>query len=198
MDTTGGRGAAVIAPRGAPFAISGRTGTVAAALAQDALVFAMRAAPASSTAKVFVEHVRIRFTTIVAFTTPVTVDRVLGLYRGSAAAPTGGTLLVPVAKATGDQAEVAAAVLTPRIATTAGLTAGAFVREANAIDTMTLVHAGAAGAYAEAVFEAHSAWTAPLMFQPGELLVVSNPVAFDAAGTWQAAITVQGYVGAGY
>ncbi len=58
---------------------------------------------------------------------------------------------------------------------------------------MSLVHVGAAGAYAEAIFEWHASWNRPLELLPGELAVVSNPVAMDAAGTWQLAANVNGY-----
>lgn len=189
---------AAIVPRGTAFAVSGITGTMAAALAQDSIIYTLRCAPSTNTLRCFVEHVRLKWTTITAFTTPVTSGRRIGLYRASTAPATDGTALTPVFKDSGDAAASAAAISSVRIATTAALTAAGLVREANTFHLVTLSHVGAAGGYVESIFEAHASWNCPLELLPGELLVVSNPVAMDAAGTFNLAVDVHGHVAPAY
>jgi hypothetical protein len=50
---------------------------------------------------------------------------------------------------------------------------------------MDLVHIGAAGARQDFVYELAAPFNAPMAINPNELLVVSNPVAMDAGGTFQ-------------
>jgi hypothetical protein len=159
---------------------------MAAALAADSIVFAMRADPAGLK-RLNVGRVRLMFTTIVAFTTPITAARRLGLYRATAAAATGGAALTPVAKDTGHAP--GSGVSDARIATTAALGVAGLVREANPIGLLSLTHVGAAGGYIERLYELDGP-VAPAVLTPGDLLVVSNPVAMDAAGTWQLAVDV--------
>lgn len=178
------------------FSISGITGIVAAALAADSVVFAMRCAPSTNTRRLFVERVRLQWTTLTAFTTPVTAGRRIGLYRGAGAALTGETALVPVLKdgSGADAAADLAVISDARISSTAALTPGAFVREANEIDQISLGHVGASGGHHNELIEL----PAPQELLPGELLVVSNQIAMDAAGTFQLQVTVQGHIAPPY
>ena len=159
---------------------------MAAALGADSVIASLTHNLLTGTKKrVFVNRIVIEFTTIVAFTTPITAGRRLGLYRGSGTAPGGGAVTTPVATNLGDVVAAAAdQVASSRIATTAALTVVGFTREAVPIDVLNLAHVGTAGAYRDRVF----AFNAPssLILNPDESLVLSNPVAFDAVGTWQA------------
>ena len=87
----------VLAGRGEAFSISSITGTVAAALGANSSVFAMRLDPGSPLLA-FIERIRLQYTTIVAYTTPVTANRRLAVYRGSGAAASGGTALSTAAQ----------------------------------------------------------------------------------------------------
>lgn len=168
------------------YAVAGMTGTMAAALAQDAIVFAMFAGPSSDGLAGYLEALKLTFQTIVAFTTPITASRRLGIYRASGVAATGGAALGVVKKKTGAPASI---VTDARIATTAALTVAGITREADPIAFADLVHVGAAGGRAEFLYEFNPPRT-PTTLNPGELLVVSNPVAMDAAGTWQLGVQV--------
>ena len=78
-----------VSPTGSNYAVAAKTGTIAAAAA-GAAVFAMRLDP-GSTKKAWIESMRLRWTTIVAFTTPITATRSIVITRGSGAAASGGT-----------------------------------------------------------------------------------------------------------
>jgi hypothetical protein len=177
---------------GSPYAIAGQTGTMAAALAQDAIVFGMRAAVSSANAPrlpVQVDGVYLAWTTIVAFTTAITAGRRLGLFRAKDANVTGETALAAVAKWTKNAGADNGLEVAPRISTTAALTAAGLTREANPLGLLDLTAFGTAGARTEKYFPFLDLED-PLILDPGELLVVSPPVAMDAAGTWQLVIEV--------
>lgn len=186
-------------PRGNAYSVSSVTGTIGAALAANASVFAMRLDPGSAVLA-YIERIRIMYTTIVAYTTPVTAGRRLALFRGSLAAASGGTALGAVAKdSTSSPSECDAAQGGDiRISTTAALTVTGITFEANPIRTMTLVHVGAAGAFVEELWEFHASENAPVVLQPGQLIAVRNPAAMDAAGTWQAGINVDWHEAVSY
>ncbi len=174
------------------FSMAGTSGTIAAALAANASVFAMRNDIASPR-QVFIERLRVQFTTIVAFTVPITAGRRLSLFRGNGAAASGGTGLVPVRKgsAVGNVSEVDAANGgDARIATTAALTVTGITFETNPVAEMPLTHLGNAGAFQEFLFEFAATESAPLILQPGQLLALRTPVLFDAGGTWQLGVNV--------
>lgn len=184
---------------GPAWGLTGITGTMAAALAQDALVFAFGAVanPVGGPSQVLVraplqiEGIQIVYTAIVAAATPVTAGRRLAIYKGTnGTMPTGGTSLTPVAKRTKDQtADNGLLGGTALIATTAGLTAGGFTRSANPIATIDLVGLGHAGD--RNLWQYYKKWDASsLWLDPGEILVISNPQAFDATLTWQLSIDV--------
>jgi hypothetical protein len=174
---------------GTRYTMAAITGTMAAALAQDSVVWAMRAAPnpasGPKTLPIQVDGLYLAFTTIVAFTTAVTAGRRLGIYKGTVASPTGGAAIVPVAKRTNDAGADNGLEASPRISTTATLTVGSFVRAADPVGLLDLTAFGAAGARAEKYWPFLDSVEGPVILEPGELLVVSNPVAMDAAGTWQ-------------
>ena len=185
-------GRVVVASRGDAYCVAGITGTIAAALAANSSVFAMRLDPGSPLLA-FIERIRLQYTTIVAYTTPVTANRRLAIYRGSGAAASGGTALATAAQkdSTSSPSECNSAQGGDiRISTTGALTVTGITYETQEFATMPLVHVGAAGAYSEVIFEFATTESSPIILQPGQLLAVRNPVAMDAAGTWQLAVRV--------
>lgn len=181
----------LVVPRGDTFSVTGATGTVGAALTQNSAVFCMRLDP-SSTKNAYVERIRLQYTTIVAYTTPVTAGRRLALFRGSGAASSGGAALVAAKKlSSGNDSEFNIALGGDiRIATTGALTVTGITFETDPIRTMSLVHVGSAGNYAEMLWEFHASECAPVVLEPGQCLAIRNPVAMDAAGTWQLVVNV--------
>lgn len=183
----------VVVGRGNPFCIANQTGTIVAALGANSSVFAMRLDP-SSALRLYLERLRLTFTTIVAFTTPVTAGRRIALFRGSGAAASGGTAIATATRkhtAFGATSEVDAANGgDARIATTAALTVTGITFEADPLRVMPLVHVGAAGANAESVYEFSATESHPCVLEPGQLFAIRNPVAMDAAGTWQLTVNV--------
>lgn len=183
---------------GQAWSLTGTTGTMAAALAQDALVFAMGALATDATrpnipppGPLEIEGLQVVFTAIIAATVPLTAGRRLQLFKGTnSTMPTGGTQLTPRPKRTKDQSATNGLIGNiARISTTAGLTAGAFTRDTVPLWTFDLLGLGAAGARAEfnldELINGESLW-----LDPGEILVISSPVAFDAALTWQLTVNV--------
>jgi len=182
-------------PQGASYRVASITGTMTAALGANSMVWAMRVDPAPPAGVVaHVYRVRCQFTCIVAFTTPITAGRRLALFRGTGVTPGGGGgAITPIPKKyTGDptsEADSASGgiVIT---STTAALT-GAPTFEAQPLAQTSLVHVGAAGAHIEWLWEfTPDEDGAPLVLTGGELLAIRNPVAMDAAGTWQLSVTV--------
>ena len=182
--------------RGDAYCISSITGTIAAALAANASVFAMRLSP-TSTKVAYIERVRIQFTSIVAFTVPITAGRRLAIFRGAGASTSGGTSLPTMVKKNTTTANLSNFDVVNsgdvRISTTGALTVTGITFEAEPISTMTLVHCGAAGAFYETVFELSATESAPLVLNAGQLLAIRSPRAMDAAGTWQMGIRVDWY-----
>lgn len=182
-----------LAPRGFPYSASGITGTMAAALGSGGAMFTMRN-DASSSKLVFIERIRLQFTTLVAFTTPITVGRRLHLVRSttSSANPSGGTAITPVPKDsnhTDSECSIAGGGDT-RIATTAALTVTGTTWDTAVLRTVSLVHVGNAGNHHEALLEFHSSESAPIILQPGQAIGIIAGQAFDAAGTWSMATNV--------
>lgn len=184
----------VVARSNRNFSIASTTGTMAAALGANSSVFVMRLDPGASPLNAYIDRVRLQYTTIVAYTTPVTGGRRLALFRGSGAAASGGTAIATVAKkdSTGNDSEVEAAQGgDARIATTAALTITGITYETNAIAEFSLVHVGAAGGYCDCVYEATATETAPIILAPGQLIAIRNPAAMDAAGTWVLTVIIE-------
>jgi len=182
-----------IAPRGYSYSASGMSGTVAAALAAGGTVFSMRNDSGSSK-RVFVERIRLQYTTQVAYTTPLSAIRRLHLVRStvSSANPSGGTALVPVAKNSlhTDSECSTAGGGDCRIATTAALTITGTTWDTNVIRLCTLGHVGAAGAFLEQVWEFSPSESAPIVLEPGQALGLVAGALFDAAGTWTLGVNV--------
>lgn len=189
---------------GSPWSLTGSTGTMSAGLAQDSLVFAMGAIADSAQgvsqtvrrAPIEIEGIQLTFTALVAFSA-ILAGRSLKLYRGTTnaqAMPTGGAQIFPRAKRTADQPSDNGLQGGPpgfaRIATTAGLTAGTFTRDTVPQATFDLAGIFAAGS--RLVYEFFEQVNgSPLWLDPGEILVISNPVAFDATTpTWQLTVNV--------
>ena len=182
-----------VAPSGNHYTVAGKTGVVAAAAAAGAALFAMRLDPGAGSTMAWIDSIRLRFTTITAFTTPVTATRSLVLTRGSGAAAAGGTA---IATATPKDTDYAASEFNTavggdiRISTTGALTVTGITWEATNIAECTLVHAGTAGAYYETVYE-FSVRNHPLELHAGQVLGIRvGPSAMDAAGTFVLGVEV--------
>ena len=180
--------------RGTSYGVSSITGTIAAALGANSAVFAMRLDPAAgATYKAYIARMRLTYTTIVAFTTPITAGRRLALYRGAGAAASGGTALATAAKkdtADGNSQFNSGEGGDMRIATTGALTVTGITFETE-FRTLTLVHVGAAGGFVERVWEFNASDAGgEIVLNQGELIAVRNPAAMDAAGTWQLGVDV--------
>lgn len=175
---------------GSPYSLVGSTGTMAAALAANSIVFAVGALAATADQRpprgpVVLDGMRMTFTAIVASAAPIAAGRALALYKGLNAVqtmPAGGTALTGIAKQTlntaGDSGLAGA-----QIALTAGLTVVGFTRGTTPLGSFDLVGLGAVGARAEK----HYRWALEaghVQLDPGEILVVSNPAIFDALLTW--------------
>ncbi|NCX31752.1 MAG: hypothetical protein EBX18_04425, partial [Actinobacteria bacterium] len=136
-----------IPPSGSFYGASSKTGTIAAAAAAGASVFAMRLNPGYG-GKAYIDRIKLRWTTIVAFTTPVTQTRSLVITRGAGAASSGGTSLASATKRdstySASQTDVASGG-DVRIATTGALTVTGITFETVNHAELTLVHVGAAG-----------------------------------------------------
>ena len=185
---------AINVPRGRGYSVAEVTGTVAAALAANSCVFAMRLDP-GATDRAFIDRVRLQWTTLVAFTTAVSAGRRLALYRGSGAATAGGTSIPEASKKWAAGAAASEFDLAQggdiRIATTGSLTQTGITWEARPIAVATLSHAGAAGAFYETILEFAPSESYEVVLEPGQLLGVRTPVVMDAVGTWQLGVNVQ-------
>lgn len=180
-------------PAGDNYTVVAKTGTLAAALTAGSAVFAMRLDPGASTKKAWIESIKLRWTTIVAFTTPVTATRSIVITRGSGAATSGGTS-IPVATkkdTTYGASEFDVSLGGDiRISTTAALTATGITWESANLGEVPLIHVGAAGGYTEAIYE-FSNRNHPIEMNAGEILGVRvGPSNMDAAGTWVLSVEV--------
>ncbi len=180
-------------PTAPEYCIGEQSGTIAAALGANSCVFAMRMDPgAGATKKAYIKNLRVRFTTIVAFTTPVTAGRRLAVFRASGANASGGTAItVATPKDTAYSASEfnVASGGDMRIASTGALTVTGITFEAAPMKVMTLAHVGTAGASQEFLYEL-DVRSHPIELNAGQLLTIRNPVAMDAAGTWQVSVEV--------
>jgi len=178
------------AQRGFGYCVSGQSGIIAAALAQDSVVFAMRCGLQAIVAgtdpnaqkQSVLARFRCAFTTITAFTTPVTAGRRFSLHRASNAGAeiSGQTALVQVKR----DSRAPASIVSPiRIANTAGITVGGLTVEADPIAVFDLSHTGAAGGRAEFELTRAQLGAHPECLGVGQYFVVKNSVAMDAAGT---------------
>ena len=182
------------------YCVAAKTGTIAAAAAANANVFAMRLDPGSSL-KAYIDSVRLRFTTIVAFTTPITQTRSLVIKRGSGAAASGGTSIATLNPKDTTYAASEFDVASGgdvRISTTGALTITGITYETVYFAEMTLAHVGTAGAFYEAMYE-FSVRNHPIEINPGQVLAITvGPSAMDAAGTWTLGVEVNWHEGTSY
>jgi hypothetical protein len=180
-----------VLPSGNHFAVAAKTGTMAAAIAGGGAAFVMRLNPAYS-GVAYIDMVRLRWTPIVAFTTPITQTRSLVITRGAGAAASGGTALSSTKKDSsyGTSNFDTAAGGSIQIASTAALTVTGITFETNNFSEITLAHVGAAGNYYEANLEFWGT-NHPVELRGGELLAVRvGASAMDAAGTWSLGVDV--------
>jgi len=195
IESNGGLRTAIV-PRGDGYVYSGLTGIMPAALAAGSIAFLMRS-PANANRIAYIDRIRVQYTTIAAFTAPVTAGRRLQLFRGINSTGTSGGAAPAnnsVAKKNPSTASNSIFDATQggdvRIATTAGLTLTGGVWETEPLATMPLTHVGTAGANVEQIFEFSATVSAELVLTPNQYLTLRTPAAFDAGGTWQLAVKV--------
>lgn len=186
---------------GQAWSLTGSTGIMAATpLAANSIVFAMGAVadPAvgiSQTIKrapLEIEGFRMTYTVVVLNATPAP-GQLLQLFKSSnnaQAMPTGGTTLTALPKRTldagGDSGMIGDAA---RIATTTGLTVGTFTRGAVPLASFDVAASNAVGL--RLTWDFFEDWSgSPMWLDPGEILVVSNPAAFQATVQWSLSINV--------
>jgi len=185
--------------RGKAFCIGSSTGTMAAGLAANAQTFAMRLS-ASAPVVAIIERVRLEYVTIVTYTTPIVNSRrfILIKYGGLVTAITGGTGLAgagqinPKDGRSGSQESWFSNTNGGdiRITSTANLTITGGQVDSSAFADWSLANAGTAGNYKEFEYGISNNYINPIYVLPGQILLIRNPQAFDAVGTWQATITV--------
>lgn len=179
-------------PSGNHFSIASKTGTIAAAAAAGACVFAMRVNPGYG-GKVYIDSIKLRWTTIVAFTTPITQTRSLVITRGSGAAASLGTSLATAVKkdtAYGASQTDTALGGDTRIASTGALTVTGITFESVNLAEITLAHVGNAGNFYEHVYE-FALRNHNVELNAGELLAIRvGSAAMDAGGTWSLGVEI--------
>lgn len=184
---------------GSPYTLVGQTGTMAAALAANSVVFAMQAIDDDTTkpllvrrGTVVIDAIRLAYTAIVGSAGLALAGRQLNLYRSPGAGqthPVGGTALTPLPKNTLDVGADTGLVVSPRVATTAGLTLTGFTRGTDIVGVFDLAAAAAIGSNKEKQWT-WAATAGHLELAPGEFLSISNPAIFDLLLTWQLLVEV--------
>ena len=180
-------------PSGSYYTHAVKTGTIGATAAANAAVYIARLNPGYA-GKAYIDVVKLRFTCIVAFTTPVTQTRSITITRGAGAAATGGTAIASATKkdtAYGASNMDSALGGDSRVSTTGALTVTGITFETTYQAELTLAHVGTAGAYYEATYEFNTA-SHPIELNPGELIAVRvGAGGMDAAGTWALGVEMQ-------
>lgn len=189
---------------GSGFSLAATTGTMAAALGSAGNVFVMRTSTVSTNLKAaLITRMRLQFTTITAFGTPITAGRRLALYKtlhpsgttagGYANPSANNVVVVPVASNAADTSSVFGLVAadpewaTAEIATTASMTIGAGITvAADPLRVWNLSHVGAAGGNDSVEWN----FTNPIFLPRGTGLIIRPPAAMDATGTWHLAVSV--------
>lgn len=170
-----------------------------AGMAANGVVFGLKIAQSSEvTFRGFIERIRLQFTCIAAFTTPVTAGRALVIGgRQTGNTFTGGTQLDPCPKGreTIDSVFSAFGHDFPGQAMIANTTAlgGVTPLLTHRLATMSLAHAGAAGAVVDQTFDFTGERTAPIDMVGSNtlgLMTIYAPQAMDAGGTWQLVVEV--------
>lgn len=177
-------------PVGEAYVSGGQTTTMAAALASLATVWLMRMATGAGSRIARIDRLRLHYTTIIAYTTPLTVGRRLAVFRGTSSSPvtSGGAALdpnPPKELTYGASSFDSASGGDVRIATTAALVTTNVTFETIPMKVMPLAHVGTAGASYEVVFDFNEH---PCILRAGQVLAVRAGALFDAAGTWQLAV----------
>lgn len=171
------------AMRGAGYSLAGVSGTIAAA--SNGYLWTMRFDPAAGAGQLLVlQKLLIQWTTLTAFTTPVTV-RGLTLFRGTGATPSGQTQINPVKRRSSDSASK---LIDGRIAATANITVAGITFETDAIDRFPFTDVGASGN--TRLFERDYSDT-PITLTPGDVLGLTTGGALDAAGTVSLAVSAE-------
>lgn len=178
------------------------TGTIAAGLAADGVVWTLRypeltTQPGASnfSKRLYVQRLELVVSTIVAFTTAVTAGRHLKLVRGAPTAgtasnPSGGAAYTMVRKRSDGSTTNGETLGVGRVATTGALTTTGLTFEANAIRRMPLAGAGAVGTVVSASWLFDGQEADPIVLLPGELVAISAGALFDAGGTWELSVDV--------
>lgn len=174
---------------GRRYSLALQSGIMAAALAANSPVFAMKLST-DADVRARIDRLRLMWTTITAFTVPVTAGRRLELIRATGvSADSGGTDIVDIGKrfARDDVSKFDDSVAGSfvRMATTGTLTLTAPTFESHPMIVMPLSHVGAAGGFLDVEHRFMPTEGNELVVSPGESLVLRNPVVMDAAGTWQ-------------
>lgn len=183
-------------PRGEGYSLATVTGTVGAALAINNCIFAMRLNPATTKVAYFTQF-RLQWCVTTAFTAAASTGRRLSLYRGYGAAATLGTQLTVAA---GQRSAAATSQFNSgnggdirvigNVTTTAlGLTGITF--ETQELETCLVSGMGAASTVWTFERRWDAAASSPIQIRAGQLLVVRNPVAMDAAGVFVAGIDLE-------
>ena len=176
------------------YSVATKTGIIAAAATAGSTVFAMRFDPAAGSKKAWINSIKLRWTTVTAFTTPVTATRSIVLTRGNGAAASGGTTITNATKkdssygASEFDASLGGDI---RVSSTGALTVTGITFDSFNISELPLIHVGAAGGFYEHVY-GFSNRNHPIELSAGELLAVRvGSSAMDAAGTWVLGVEVE-------
>jgi hypothetical protein len=167
------------------------TGTVAAGAVALADVFWLCRTPTAAAGKtpMVIERIRVRFTCLTAFTTPVTANRALGLCILPALPALVGT--APLANNFRKQnlfgggatdAQVAACNTTPFNA------AASPPAITDVFGVMSLAAFGTSGASLEKTWEFNTGSAVMANVIPGQIIALVSPFGMDAAGTFQLAV----------
>jgi hypothetical protein len=175
---------------------SALTGTVAAGLAANGVVWTLRypdtsVMPSASVLarRLYVQRIHVQYVTGTAYTTPVTLGRHLKLVRATAAAgtadPSGGAAYTMVRK----RSDGAETLCVGRVATTGALTTTGFTL-GEPVQRMVLSQAGASGAAYDEAWRFDGIEADPLILLPGQALFIAAGALFDAVGTFELNVDV--------
>jgi hypothetical protein len=178
---------------------SALTGTVAAALAADGVIWTLRypessVMPAASgfSKRLYVQRVAVTVVVGTAFTTPVTLGRHLKLCRATANAgtanPSGGAAYV-MARKRSDITTDAEVLGVGRVATTAALTTTGFTL-GDAIRRLPMSGSGTSGSIITATWSFDGTDADPIYLLPGQALALAAGATMDAAGTFELTVDV--------
>lgn len=185
VDSYKGTAHVTILPEGAPHALTGISGIIAATT--NGVLFAARLNPnLDNDFRVYIERLFISWTTLTAFTTAANIRSLLfGRSVANSGAFSGGTAVNPAVKDSADNISQISSGQggDARIATTAALTAPSTITwDTNTLQVFDFAHAGAAGANARIDWNSIDGG-GPIVLQPGQIFGIRTNGALDAAGT---------------